>query len=130
MREILAVLMVALLCGCATNGVFVSEVSPDGTQLNVQQFTISTWGAKTEEGAGDFGYTATSADGDSFEMTAGAAVKGQSAQDPMVGLAQLVATVAPIVSPLVEAQAEVAKANAAKPAQVITLPDGTQIPLP
>ena len=74
--------IVLLISGCATNRMVVKEVTADGSSLEVTQKTSSTWGSKTDEGAGDFSYEGISEDGASFKMKAGAAVKGQQAGDP------------------------------------------------
>jgi len=73
---------ILLLGGCATNRMVVKEVTADGSSLEVTQKTSSTWGSKTDEGAGDFSYEGIAEDGASFKMKAGAAVKGQQAGDP------------------------------------------------
>lgn len=91
MRATLVVLGL-MLGGCATNGVYVEEITADGGSLVVRQQTRSTWGAKTQEGAGNFYYEATDPEGVGFIMEAGAKVKGQEASDPvqsLVGFAKL-----------------------------------------
>lgn len=75
-----------VLSGCATNGVYVEEITADGASLIVRQQTRSTWGAKTQEGAGNFYYEATDPEGGGFIMEAGAKVKVQEAADPSQGL--------------------------------------------
>ena len=84
----------ALMNGCATNGIKVSEVTPDGGSLIVKQRTMSTWGSRTDEGTGSFVYSGTSEDGSSFDMRAGAAVLGQQAGDP----SELIQAVAQILN--------------------------------
>lgn len=89
MRATLLVLGL-MLGGCATNGVYVEEITADGGSLVVRQQTRSTWGAKTQEGAGNFYYEATDPEGGGFIMEAGAKVKGQEASDPSQGLLSLI----------------------------------------
>lgn len=81
MKKLLAVALVAL-SGCASNGVEVTEITADGGSLTVKQKTLSTWGSRTQEGAGSFAYEGIGEDGSSFKMKAGAEVVGQTAGDP------------------------------------------------
>lgn len=84
-----------LLAGCASNGILVEERTPDGSLLTVKQHTVSTLGAKTKEGAGDFVYTGESPDGSKFDMRAGAAVLGQETPDPTQAILEVVGMLAP-----------------------------------
>ena len=80
MRTIL--ILTLILSGCATNGVKVHEKTAEGYEFSMDQRTVSTWGSRTEEGAGSVDYTAKSPDGSSFDLKAGAGVTGQQAADP------------------------------------------------
>lgn len=93
----------ALVCltGCATNGIEVREITPDGGSLEVRQYTRSTWGSKTDEGAGDFVYTGIAPDGSEFDMRAGSAVTGQQSQDPVESvryITELISSIAKIMA--------------------------------
>ena len=104
MRALLLLLSLGL-AGCATNGISVSETTAAGDVLEVKQKTLSSWGAKTQEGAGNFVYTATAPDGSSFDMRAGAAVTGQEANDPTAALLGVVQMLAPVMSEKIAADA-------------------------
>lgn len=109
-RSWLPVILCAALAGaggCATNGISVAETTPEGGTLHVRQHTTSTWGAKTDQGAGDFVYTGTAADGSGFDMRAGSAVQGQQSGDPAALVLGVVNAIAPLV----------AQAQAAQPVQ-------------
>ena len=101
MRRGVVVLMAVFLAGCATNGIEVAEITPDGGSLVVKQYTRSTWGSKTDEGAGDFVYTGIAPDGSEFDMRAGSAVTGQQSQDPVESvryLTELISSIAKIMA--------------------------------
>ena len=97
---------ILILSGCATNGISVAETTPDGGTLVVKQRTMSSWGSKTEEGAGDFVYTGTAQDGSSFDMRAGAGVVGQQAGDPAALITSVVNAIAPLVGQSIQAQSQ------------------------
>ena len=84
------------LAGCATNGISVSETTPDGGTLVVDQKTLSSWGARTQEGAGNFRYSATAVDGSQFDMRAGASVTGQETPDPTTALLGVIQALVPV----------------------------------
>ena len=89
-------MLVLLLAGCATNGISVSETTPDGGTLVVEQKTLSSWGARTQEGAGNFRYSATAEDGSQFDMRAGASVTGQETPDPTTALLGVIQALVPV----------------------------------
>lgn len=98
-----AVIFAALvLSGCATNGISVSETTPEGYTLTVKQTTMSTWGSKTNQGAGDFAYTGTSPDGSAFDMKAGSAVVGQQAGDPSGLVLGIIQAIMPVIGKSIE----------------------------
>lgn len=94
-----ALALVLLLAGCATNGISVSETTPDGGTLVVEQKTLSSWGARTQEGAGNFRYSATALDGSQFDMRAGASVTGQETPDPTTALLGVIQALVPVPEP-------------------------------
>ncbi len=94
-----AVVAVALLlAGCASNGVTVHERTADGYEFSMTQKTISTWGSKTEEGAGSVDYVGNNPDGSGFKLRAGAAVQGQQAGDPGALVLGIMQSIMPVVS--------------------------------
>lgn len=91
-----------LLSSCASNGISVTERSPDGTMLEVKQSTVSTMFAKTQEGVGNFLYTAESPDGSKFDMRAGATVVGQDGGDPSALVLGVLQAIMPVISQKIE----------------------------
>ena len=87
-----------VLTGCATNGVQVDEITPDGGSFSMRQLTRSTIFARTEEGAGSVRYSGVSPDGSQFDLEAGAAVKGQDGGDPTALIQSLVELVKEITT--------------------------------
>ena len=95
-----------LMAGCATNGVTVHEKTAEGYEFSMTQKTMSTWGSRTEEGAGSVDYEGTSPDGSGFKLRAGAAVKGQQAGDPSGLILGIFQAVMPVISQKIDANAE------------------------
>lgn len=97
--------LIFVLAGCATNGVTVHEKTAEGYEFSMTQKTMSTWGSRTEEGAGSVDYEGTSPDGSGFKLRAGAAVKGQQAGDPTGLILGIFQSVMPVISQKIEANA-------------------------
>lgn len=87
-----------ILAGCASNGVTVHEKTAEGYEFSMTQKTLSTWGSRTEEGAGSVDYEGTSPDGSGFKLRAGAAVQGQQAGDPSGLILGLFQAIMPVIS--------------------------------
>lgn len=94
------------LSGCATNGVNVHEKTAEGYEFSMNQKTMSTWGSRTEEGAGSVAYEGKSPDGSSFNLKAGAGVVGQQAGDPAALITAVVNAIAPLVGQSIQAQSQ------------------------
>lgn len=90
--------IVLLLAGCASNGVTVHEKTADGYEFSMTQKTISTWGSRTEEGAGSVDYEGNNSDGTGFKLRAGAAVQGQQAGDPSALVLGIMESIMPVIS--------------------------------
>ena len=90
--------LVFILAGCASNGVTVHEKTAEGYEFSMTQKTLSTWGSRTEEGAGSVDYEGTSPDGSGFKLRAGAAVKGQQAGDPSGLILGVFQAIMPVIS--------------------------------
>lgn len=90
--------LIFILAGCASNGVTVHEKTAEGYEFSMTQKTVSTWGSRTEEGAGSVDYEGTSPDGSGFKLRAGAAVKGQQAADPSGLILGVFQAIMPVLS--------------------------------
>jgi hypothetical protein len=90
--------LIFILAGCATNGVTVHEKTAEGYEFSMTQKTMSTWGSRTEEGAGSVDYEGTDPSGSSFKLRAGAAVKGQQAGDPSGLILGVFQAIMPVLS--------------------------------
>jgi len=90
--------LVFILAGCASNGVTVHEKTAEGYEFSMTQKTLSTWGSRTEEGAGSVDYEGTSPDGSGFKLRAGAAVQGQQAGDPSGLILGVFQAIMPVLS--------------------------------
>jgi hypothetical protein len=106
------------LQGCATNGISVAETTPDGGTFRLDQSTMSTVFAQTQEGSGTVNYTGTASDGSGFSLQAGAGVIGQQGGDPTALVTSILNIIAPLIAASQAAQEQAPTPPAARDAEL------------